>query len=488
MDIAERFGLAKWQRAIKIYLHDHVTGFTFVEKAPDTVVLTAEVHGSAQKPYETRVQISGARSGALAIASYCTCPVGNMCKHAAAVAMEWLDEMGEVEANGPIPPANDPLADQIEAIEPAALTEDVARWLSKLSEEDERARAPKKVRAATPAKFVAYVITQLYNDDWVVLAQRGIGVKGSSRVGFGYINARFFEDDTGPSYIEDCDLEIARRWPDVLSNGFLPGQDLHGNDCEELLAHILATGRAYLAGHTARPLKQGPTKIGRFIWQETSSRHHANALQLTLALNGKPVETIIKLKQWYWVDTKKSEIGLIDLPVDTKRAALLLDSPPIPPKSIDLVGEAIPAAFASQIAPLPVKRAVARIEVPPIPVLELKMLTVSAEEHMLSPMSSPNMRRSYRQIKHTLPVARVWFDYGIHRFGNGDGGEDRIVPGADEILRIVRDTAAEARHLKALEPAGLTPLRQFHGVRVDAESGACLSRPLHFPPTHFFAD
>jgi superfamily II DNA or RNA helicase len=491
--IFQVFGAATMERATLIYVSGAIGDIEIDDDDPDNIVLTAKVKGTAKKPYQTTVYVGKSKYGVADISSSCTCPVGDMCKHGAAILLEWMDEMDDLHPNTEkIKPrtSSRPRVGNIDhdVIEPAALTYPIEQWLSKLRNAEAKEQAPKKQRAATSDKFVAYRLKSGYNDEWSVGAMRATPQQGFAKPIFATLSSHFLVEDTAPAYVEESDLEIASQWPDVMGNSYTGGHTLKGGTDEDLLARIISSGRAYLHGHETQCLMWGPTKPGIFIWEKIFDYRHIEELHLKLAIAGKPITKLIKLDKWYWIDAKTHQIGLLDLPVSKKRAALLLGSPPIPSGAIDLLADALPTSFASQIAPLPAKRIVERIEVVPIPVLELKMVTIKVEEHVLQPFGSKSWKRSYKQLTHTLPVACVWFDYGQHRFPLDDGGQDLIIPSATSITRVVRDRAAETKHLKALEPAMMTPLRLIHGVRTGQGADKFLARPLHHPDKQFFEE
>ena len=255
-----------------------------------------------------------------------------------------------------------------------------------------------------------------------------------------------------------------------------------------MLTRVIGTGRAYFHNQETQPIAWGPRREANFIWQQVADPRLGDMLQLKLCIKNKVIAALIPLDTWYWANLKTFEIGVLDLPVTPARAALLLESPPVPPSAVDLLADAIPATFACQIASLPTKRQVERIEVLPIPVMELAMITTNVEEHALQPFGAKSWKRSYKHVTHTMPVARIWYDYGAHRFALDDDGQDLILTTNTVITRVLRNKAAEAKHLKALESAKLSPLRMIHGVRPSTQASGYLAKDPHNPDALFFAE
>jgi superfamily II DNA or RNA helicase len=480
--ITEAFGVATMNRAMDIYLCGDVGDLDIDDDDESIVTLAAFVQGSAKKPYRTRVQLQGASSGRARVSSFCTCPVGDMCKHAAAMVMEWmddLDEMGEATMVRPSTPAT-------AVIEPAALTYPIEQWLSKLKSAETRELTPQKPRAATPEKYIAYRLKFSINGEWTVLAQRATPHAGFSKPNFTTVGGHVLHGEKAPSYIDENDLEIVKLWPGAFEDDYIGGEKLVGKSGEDLLARIMSTGRAYLHNNETRALRWGEAAEGLFTWEKVADPRQGEMLQLKLSIPNQKIVAPIRLGHWYWINPKSFEIGILNLPVSQKRAALLLEGPPVPRTAIDLLADAIPQTFASQIAALPTKRTVNRIEVAPIPVLELAMETIRVEEHALQPLGGKSWKRSYKQIAHKMPIARVWFDYGPHRFALGDDGQDLILTTAKDITRVVRDRVAEEKHLKALEPARLFQLRMINGVRPSIIAGNYFGKAPHNPEKEFF--
>jgi superfamily II DNA or RNA helicase len=484
IQITKAFGTATMSRAMDIYVYGAVGDLEIDDEDENLVKLSAEVQGSAKTAYQTQVEITRTKSGRLHIDANCSCPVGNMCKHAAAMVMEWmddLDDMGEV----PVLRANTPAP---EMIEPAALTYPIEQWLSKLKSAETRELAPQKPRAPTPEKYIAYRLKFNHSGEWTVLAQRATPHAGFSKPNFATVGGHVLRAEKAPSYIDENDLEIADLWPHAFEDNYLGGEKLAGRSGEDLLARIMSTGRAYLHNNETRALQWGPSVEGQFIWEKVADPRQGEMLQIKLSAPNQKILAPIRLDHWYWINPKSFEIGILDLPVSQKRAALLLEGPPVPRTAVDLLADAIPHTFAKQIAALPTKRTVKRIELAPIPVLELAMETIRVEEHALAPYGSKSWKRSYKQIAHKMPIARVWFDYGPHRFALGDDGQDLVLPTAKDITRVVRDRVAEEKHLKALEPARLFQLRMINGVRPSTLAGNYFAKAPHNPEKEFFDD
>lgn len=482
----DEFELALWSfgektvlRGINIF-EDGAVEDLDVQSVSNGVVLTASVIGSRTTPYRTIVKLTHDRDTNLVVVSSCTCPVGDMCKHGAAVFLEWQEISSDDELV--IASAPELLPD---VIQPATLTSSIEQWLAQLQLREASDAAPKKPRAATAEKFVGYHITPGYGDTWGVTAQRATMDSRYRGVQWSSLNSNGLDPDRAPAYVEDCDIDIGTKWPDVLTRAHYRGADLTPGTGDDLLRTIMATGRAYLGGHSQKPLTWAVDEAVSFQWFPRFVDRPNSDLVLKLAIGSKPVEHLIRLQDWYWIDPRNHQIGKAVLPISVKRASLLLSAPPVPTTSIDLLADALPDGIREIVAPLPVTRLVERIDVTPIPVLEVKKLSLRIEDHALQPFGQKTWKRSVKLINHNLPVACIWFDYAGHRFGYQDDGKDLIAPGTKSIKRVVRNPALEAKLAKAMEPAKLTPLMLLHGVKHSQGEAQFLAAAPHNVDSHF---
>ena len=104
------------------------------------LMLNARVSGSVATPYRTTVAVFDAGSGRFEFDSICSCPIGEHCKHAAALLFEAAEAAD-------VPDAQQALA----GIEPAAVDETAwQRWLHELERVTPRSAAAAR-RSTTSA-------------------------------------------------------------------------------------------------------------------------------------------------------------------------------------------------------------------------------------------------------------------------------------------------------------------------------------------------
>jgi len=80
--IRDIFGDTTFLKGLDYYNHGYVSNTV---KIGD--ILYSQVIGSSAKPYEVRAFITDAETS-----TKCTCPVGFMCKHGAALLLKWINE------------------------------------------------------------------------------------------------------------------------------------------------------------------------------------------------------------------------------------------------------------------------------------------------------------------------------------------------------------------------------------------------------------
>jgi uncharacterized Zn finger protein len=80
--IRDIFGDTTFLKGFDYYNHDYVSNTVKIDD-----ILYSQVMGSSAKPYEVRAFINDSETS-----TKCTCPVGFMCKHGAALLLKWVNE------------------------------------------------------------------------------------------------------------------------------------------------------------------------------------------------------------------------------------------------------------------------------------------------------------------------------------------------------------------------------------------------------------
>ncbi|HEX7157164.1 MAG TPA: SWIM zinc finger family protein, partial [Burkholderiaceae bacterium] len=93
-DLDRAFHAASLSRGREYALSGRVRSLEVQPQGANSTELRAQVRGSARAPYRVSVTLSRRSAGGpVEIDSRCTCPVGSLCKHAAAVLLRWRPQL-----------------------------------------------------------------------------------------------------------------------------------------------------------------------------------------------------------------------------------------------------------------------------------------------------------------------------------------------------------------------------------------------------------
>jgi superfamily II DNA or RNA helicase len=409
-DVLRWFGAHELQKA-RPYV-DAVTHLAVV-----TNMLTAQVAGSAPKPYAVRIAVSHKLTGAAGIAPFCTCPVGFRCKHTAAALLAWLRHKKA----------------------PTTVNPEVLVWL------DTFHRTP---AAAKPAKAPAKRDSLLYC--LTPQAQGGVRIT--------FFKARLDDNrrplkldewnnveraiTNPPSFIQEDDLTILPLlWGQRDRQAWVDSFPLTGDKGETVLQRMLASGRLFYAGDELQPLHAAPKRPAILQWPTDASQHTRAELAAT-----PPATHVLILKQSWYIDGSRGEVGLLDAPYSTAQMTQLLALPPLSALDVPVVAGAL-AELAPQLPRPQAASSLRIIDTPPLPQLTLGTL----DGHGM------NRYRNYPNSYYWLSFdyATVQFRYDSFSFAADDPGEFVTTP-QGEAVRVKRDSQRETEYLKQLEKHGLS--------------------------------
>jgi len=424
-------------------------------------VLRAKVQGSDYVPYAVSVRLEAREffgTPSLEIATRCTCPVGNRCKHAAALLMA-------VRKRGL--PADKPRSE-------------VVQWAAGLKKRiDSAHKAADKPQRARDALF--YVIAARDGDDGAVLHM----LKGATDEQ-GRPKGRCSSWDNvdqalarPPLFVQESDLDVFRALlRHRRKHAYYGDTRLQGGSGAALLEAVLATGRTW-AGHahdeTIRPLQRAAQRGGRLVW-----RNVAAGLAPAVATE-PPAGIVLPTEPPYYLDVERSEIG----PVGLEHAEVVLavlQLPPLTENELPLVAGALADVAPDLPATLPGQTGeLEEFSAPLEAVLHIATLTTWGHA-------------KHREYEHTY--ASTCYDYALAAFRYGGiellpGTTQGIVSLPDgRAVRLKRDSAAENAALAALERAGLKPVRPqwLHPSESRREPGQLLGLASEAAWSGFFAD
>ncbi|MCK6393575.1 DEAD/DEAH box helicase [Zoogloea sp.] len=394
--------------------------------------LQAQVQGTEPVPYRVSVRIERREffgQGSIELATRCTCPVGNRCKHAAALILA--------------------------ARRPGALVDkpraEILAWARSLRDRVDKVGKAKKAAAPKEAIFYLCSVISLPTGDELEfsLLKARVGADG----GLTSLAGEWSNYEQAllrpPGFVRDEDLNVFRLLRETnRRTGGYGWPHLHGSAGLALLDAAVATGRAYLeveGNGRVSPLRAGATRPGRLEWVPG-----ANGVKARVATE-PPATLVVRTEPLAYLDVAVGEVGRVLLE-DSTVIAELLALPALAPAELPVIANALaevapglPSPQGQRAAELPL------LALPCQPVLSLASLFCwSWRKH-----------RGYEADfgGHEYDVATPAFTYGEARFEPGATSELASLPDG-RAVRVQRDLAAEETAWKAFLAAGFQPLKR----------------------------
>ena len=413
--------------------------------------IDAVVRGSARQPYSVKIVLTREGSG-VRIKGSCTCPVGAYCKHIAAALLESRARFPtravtpSVAANpsswpAPAMPAADdslppPLAYWLEALQRAqdAATEDYPKdvqqrllYVFKVSDHPN----------ATPQLGLETVSARMLKD-------------GSFSTSVSRPALNTLMSDNSAKYIRPSDQRIARQLNLARGYSYESAIKLKDETAWEIIDAALATGRARLESQNGPVLTQGPSLAARIAWKLGEDANLRPVLEIDNGL------TAFVASPPGYIDRTSGAVGRLEVGLEPKLAAKVLDAPPVPVRHAAAFAAAMErraprAALARPVAPAPPLR----VETPPTPVLRLYRadLPVARDAE-----GSPNYYyNAYARQPATEPVGlgRLSFRYGPAAIEHGETKPVVVTVSDGRVLEIVRSPQSEDEAVALLAAHGL---------------------------------
>ncbi len=404
-------------------------------------LVSGSVQGSQGEVYEVNLEGRSNGQRLTMLSAFCSCPVGYMCKHAAAMlyALE----------------AERPGADNIVARQPD-LSPAAKEWLGRLRIAGGTAKEAGDLKPAPPESLV-YVL------DGESAAARGLLLVGCFKVrklkrgGFSpgqlYYLSNLVNAATSPRFAAPEDLRIARlAYVSGLLNQFAStGIALDFRQPDEFLRAVVSTGRCHWLGLNQPPLTLGERRLAQPDWKVTGQGEVRPTCQVT-----PPATAVLPMQPPWYYDAATNECGPLDLGLSAPLAAAWLGAPGIAAAEVNAVREALSApALAPAALPAPAPVTVEEIsDCPPVPVLRLATRMVQWWE----------VGVTFRQTGvQGLPChyAKVFFDYrGL--LAEWCDPQSVLQRGElNHIWRLVRQAGEERKRLDRLTGLGLGPARDL---------------------------
>ncbi len=396
--------------------------------------LSGRVQGTTRQPYRVQVTIGDGRGRR--IVSFCSCPVGDQCKHGAALLLAALRTEPKPAAQTrrtPAPPP-DPLAGP------------VGDWLSRLG----ATLAEPGARSGPAPEQVIYLLTTARQ-----------GPRSSTRLlprvtrrlkAGGWGAERDYHATnlatSAASFVRPEDRLIGR----LMTGGWDSSSRLPDDPdaVDLLLQRVLATGRCHWLAKDGPVLRQGPERPGALSWRLTSEGTQVPVVE------AEGLEVLVAASPWY-ADPEGGVAGRLTFPWPRPVIATLLEAPPVEPAQAPLVREAL----ARRLPALPTPAADVVEEVrrlPPRPILTL--------------YSQPLWAFSTER----RDLALLRFDYDGISIDPADHRQRLRRAEDGRILVIERQAAAERAAERLLGRLGLVAVGPAHGAEERGGGRAFVSR------------
>ncbi len=413
-----------------------------VDKALGQV--SGRVRGSDRAPYALQVAVDWSVAGRItAIHGTCSCPIGQNCKHVAALLRAALPLMVGLPQSVFQPPAR-----HSDAL-PPALSGAVQIWL----------RAAKTAGLPDADDYPPHVYDRIIyvlshrSDRLMVQPWKGRIAKNG---GFGKSLSRYhftnLDSPTPPQFLRPLDRRIRKLlslggWHANTEGWPLP----EAEEGSRTLAVILSSGRARWETAESPALFEAPDRRGQFVW--TADAAGVQNLRVETSDGGQV--TALPVDPLWYLDAATGACGplVTDLPQD--RARWLATAPPVS------AAETAAMATALEMLPgpaLPLPRVIGqtlRRDVPPRPVLHLH----GVQGQSVLPYDRRRPYLTTLGIKQMFPALSVSFDYDGQRIDAGNPAQCLDHFDGEKLQKILRDRRVESGYIKVL--SGLAGAKGF---------------------------
>jgi superfamily II DNA or RNA helicase len=427
-----------------------------VQADEDARHMSAEVKGSARRPYRLTIDLHRTKSGAVSIAGECTCTVGFNCKHVAAALLKHRQAAAVAAAPAPRPRvlaedfsmagarapsfrmrAEDapPTAPAPAAGQPkgAALSPLLAAWVQNLSE---AAEADSEAYPEGVSKRVFYMLRPANGGGGashqldVVVAIGELRRSGEIKPDCRQADPYQLMAGVPAKHLRPSDKAILR----VLAS---QDEAKPFADTNATLAGILATGRARLGEFPGVAARQGEARAAALEWRIDEDGAQRPALDVA----GGGVAVLVP-EPWY-VDSATGEVGPVTIGIPPALLHGVLAAPPVPPAQAGAVRKALSAALK---LPLPAPRELEHggaLRGPPAPHLRLHRMPAPAYASQFDALPSAGATLRFRYGPALAPLAR---------------GATELVHGGKRYT-LTRDKAAEDNAAESLAKQGFRTMQ-----------------------------
>lgn len=296
----------------------------------------ARVRGSGSKVYKVRV--AEASTGLIC---RCTCPVGYNCKHAAAVALYWLDvsTKAEVAKSIRIPPRPDSKPTEASSSKKAQLQ----KWLDTLPPNP----ASQPPLMPIPGKHqLLYFLKVTPSGKARITIRKAYLKKSGEWSQITHYSPNMYElGFHRPGHLELVDASILQL---IVHNQNNYEFFLSGKKGFLALTEMLRSNRLLLE-ESYQPLDQGAEQTLSFCWKPTDKQH----LRLSVELSESEQWQLIVTEPPCYLDEKRGLIGPLQSHIDADRLHHLLQFPEVHQDELRVAAPSLRLSFPKEQLPLP---------------------------------------------------------------------------------------------------------------------------------------
>jgi superfamily II DNA or RNA helicase len=423
-DVKQWYSMAELHKA-KAYLNS----IDYLDIQLDKI--TAQVKGSAPRPYKVEIFFDTDKGGKLRIDPTCTCPMRWKCKHTAVVLLSALA----------VPRA-------------PVVNHAVLAWVESFRRAVQAPPRKKSKSAAKPERLFYALTHSSSTGDFAIAIYKG---RADSEGNLAGRMEEWYNVERAlikpPQYVTEEDIGLLRMlWKqrDKYDWFYVKGAQGH-----EILTRLLESGRLYymeevVAGHQPLPepirLLPGEVREARMDWgADESGRMVPRIIRSGAAVNVLPLPEAT----WY-VDAAAGEIGQLHLAQTPVQVVQLLNMPPLSEIDVPLVSDVLREIVPD--LPPPSKERMRSIKSKLAPVLEIET-------------SRPLWLGSFRRYPHgklELDFARIKFRYG-EAVLLSDYKSDFATLQSGETVRVIRDKKAEAQAVSSITGYGFEAVPSYIG-------------------------
>lgn len=425
--IYDHFGAVYAARGDVYERTDRVVEARFDNKTRE---ISGWVQGTKKEPYKVKIIIS--IDGKSIEITDCSCPMGGLCKHSAALLFRALraDDLTLVDDY-------QRAKEDREAMD--RLSPPLQVWLAGIKKELAQS-SDETAHSSAPPDFLVYLldITKTKHlalsvvhaagqvSDW-----RTIKLVKIDRVARGADPFIAPED----SFLANMFCSASPPLDESMRQQFPSDPEIS----KLLLTRLLETGRCCLAGKSSQTLKLGPEKKGSLSWKPVE-----DCAQSLVVQSAEPDDVVCIAGTAWYINKEKTVIGPLHLPVPEILLPFVFSAPRLEAEDASVLADELGRLGHSV----------------PLPATDFKTTIVYVKPKPVLTLSTLKTRSIWAAGKQAAPepLALLRFDYDRFQFRLGGQDEVKTIEG-DEILIRRKDKAAEEEYVRELEAAGLVDMR-----------------------------